>query len=100
MYIYAEKQRQKSWHDTHVKTRYFQKGDLVPLYTLKKHKWNMKMRGLGPFIINELSPSGAEKVEGKPMANFINGSHLKKCHEPLTQEMLWGKKQEILGKVA
>ena len=29
-----------------------------------------------------------ETLEGEPMANFINGSCLKRFHEPLTQEML------------
>ena len=91
MGIYAEKRRQKRWHDTHVKTGRFRKGDLVLLYTLKKNKRKLKMRGLGPFVINDLSPSGAvrlESLDGEPMANFINDSRLKKYNEPLTQEML------------
>ena len=74
-----------------VKTGRFRKGDLVLLYTLKKLKRKLKMRGLGPFVINELSPSGAvrlETLDGEPMANYINGSRLKLYHEPLTQEML------------
>ena len=29
-----------------------------------------------------------ETLDGEPMANFINGSCLKRFHEPLTQEML------------
>ena len=43
------------------------------------------MRGLGPFVINELSLSGAvrlETLDGEPMANYINGSRLKLYHEP------------------
>ena len=49
------------------------------------------MRGLGPYVINELTTGGAvrlETLDGEPMANFINGSCLKRFHEPLTQEML------------
>ena len=49
------------------------------------------MRGLGPFVFNELSPSGVvrlETLDGEPMANYINGSRLKLYHEPLTQEIL------------
>lgn len=50
--IYAEKQRQKQLYDSNVRTKEFQKGDLVLVYTLKKHKRKLKMRGLGPYVIN------------------------------------------------
>ena len=49
------------------------------------------MRGLGPFVINTLSMSGAmrlETLEGDQMTNFINGSRIKTYEEPLTQDML------------
>ena len=61
------------------------------MYTLKKHKQKLKMRGLGPHVINDITSGGAvclETLEGEPMANFINGSCLKRFHEPLTEEML------------
>ena len=51
----------------------------------------MKLRGLGPFVINEISPSGSIRLEtlnGELMANYINGSRLRVYHEPLTDEML------------
>ena len=83
--------RQKYWYDSKVRTKEFQKGDLVLVFTLKKHKRKLKMRGLGPYVINEITSGGAvclETLDGEPMANFINGSSLKRFHEPLTQEML------------
>ena len=89
--MYAEKCRRKHWHDQNIKTNRFQKGDLVLLYTLKKHKRKLKKRGLGPFVVSELTSSGAvrlETLEGAQMPNFINGSHLKKYEEPLTEDML------------
>ena len=49
------------------------------------------MRGLGPFVISELSTSGAvrlETLDGELMTNYINGSHFKHYEEPLTEEML------------
>ena len=61
------------------------------LYTLKKHKRKLKKRGLGPFVVSELTSSGAvrlETLDGAQMPNFINGSHLKKYEQPLTEEML------------
>ena len=89
--MYAEKRRQKQWFDRHVKTGRFKAGDLVLLYTLKKHKRKLKMWGLGPYVLNTMSPSGVvrlETLEGEQMANFINGSRLKKYEEPLTEDML------------
>ena len=89
--LYAEKQRQKRWHDKNMRSKEFQPGDLVILYTLKKQKHKLKMPRLGPFIINEISNGGAvrlETLEGGLMGTFINGSWLKRFHEPLTQDML------------
>ena len=51
----------------------------------------MKLRGLGPFFINSISPSGLvrlETLDGEPMANHINGSWLRVYNEPLTMDML------------
>lgn len=42
MGINAEKRRQKQWFGQHVKVGKFKKGDLVLLYTLKKHKCKLK----------------------------------------------------------
>ena len=61
------------------------------MFTLKKHKCKLKMRGLGPYVINEITSGGVvclDTLDGEPMANFINGSSLKHFHEPLTQDML------------
>ena len=64
---------------------------MVLLYTLKKQKQKLKMHGLGPFVINEITNGGAvrlETLDGEPMGTFINGSRLKHFHEPLTNDML------------
>ena len=61
------------------------------LYTLKKPKQKLKKHKLGPFVINELTSSGAirlETLDGAQMPNFINGSFLKKYEEPLTKHMI------------
>ena len=89
--MYAEKRHRKHWHDQNIKIEHFKKGDLVLLYTLKKYKQKLKKHGLGPFVINELTSSGAvrlETLDGAQMPNFINGSRLKKYEEPLTEYML------------
>ena len=89
--MYAEKRRQKRWHDRNLHTKEFHKGTLVLVYTLKQHKCKLKLRGLGPYVINSISPSGLvrlETLDGEPMANYINGSWLRVYNEPLTMEML------------
>ena len=61
------------------------------LYTLEKQKKKLKMRGLGPFVINEITNGGAvrlEMLDGEPMGTFINESRLKHFHEPLTNDMI------------
>lgn len=89
--IYAQKRRQKQFYDAHVKNKHFNKGDLVLVYTLKQHAKKLKKRGLGPFVIHEVSTSGAIQLatlNGEPMANWFSGYQLKKNYEPLTIEML------------
>lgn len=62
------------------------------------------MRGLGPFVINDITSAGAirlEILEEEPMANYINGSRLHIYNEPLTTCMLEmlhaGKRRKIVA---
>ena len=51
----------------------------------------LKLRVLGPFYLNEISPSGSVRLETlyvQLMANKINGSLLHLCNLPLTIDML------------
>ena len=89
--MYAQKRRLKQFHDAHIVNKEFQKGDLVLAYTLKQHTSKLKKRGMGPYIIHDLSTSGAvhlATLDGEPMANWISGCRLKKYKEPLTDEIL------------
>ena len=89
--MYAQKRRLKQFHDSHVINKQFQKGDLVLAYTLKQHTSKLKKRGMGPYLIHNLSNSGAvhlATLDGVPMANWISGCRLKKYKEPLTEEIL------------
>ena len=70
--MYAHKRRQKQFHDAHIKTREFKQGDAVLVYTLKQHQSKFKKRGKGPYIIHELSTSGAVQLatlDGEPITN-------------------------------
>ena len=89
--MYVEKRRQKAWHDRNLRLQEFKEGDLVLQYSLKKDKCKLTPQGLGPYIITTINNGGAvwlETLDGQPMANFINGSQLKKYNEPLTNEIL------------
>ena len=89
--MYANKRRQKEFFDKHVRTKEFAIGDYVLVYTLKQHAQKLKKQGMGPYVIKDLSPSGAVKLatlEGGEIPNWISGCRLKKYHLPLTQDML------------
>ena len=89
--MYALKKRQKSFHDAHIKTKEFKIGDLVLAYTLKQHTSKLKKRGMGPYVIHNISTSGALRlatIDGEQMPNWISGCRVKKYLEPLTLDML------------
>lgn len=72
------------------RTQNFYKGTLVLVCTLKLQKHNVKLKGMGPFAINNLSPSKAiwfETLHGsKWWITF--GRRLCVYNEPLTTNML------------
>ena len=85
--MYAQKRRLKKFHDAHIINKEFKKGDLVLAYTLKQHTSKLKKHGMGPFVIHDLSSSGAvhlATLDGEPMTSWISGCRLKKYHESLT----------------
>ncbi|MCO5580788.1 hypothetical protein L7F22_034659 [Adiantum nelumboides] len=66
-------------------------GDYVLMYIRKQHSKKLQKRGNGPYVIQDISSSGAIKLatlEGEEMPNWISGCRLKKYHLPLTTEML------------
>jgi hypothetical protein len=46
----VQKERDKAWHDKHIKKKTFKEGDLVFMYENKslKHLGNLRMHWLGP----------------------------------------------------
>ncbi|MCO5570782.1 hypothetical protein L7F22_024510 [Adiantum nelumboides] len=89
--IYAQKGNMKSFFDHHVINKEFATGDYVLMYTLKQHSRKLKKRGNGPYVIHEISSSGAIKLatlEGEEMLNWISACRLKKYNLPLATEML------------
>ena len=81
-YEQVQKQREKAWHDWHIKLRTFKVNDLVLLYDSKFDKFlgEFKMHCLGPYIINEIIEGGTihlVKLNGEPFTGKVNGIRLK-----------------------
>ena len=59
-----EKQRQKVWHDRHIKNKLFQVGGLVLMYYNKifKHPGKLKTHWLGSYIVKMITHGGAVKL--------------------------------------
>ena len=78
----VEKQRQKVWHDRHIKSTQFSIGGLVIMYDNKffKHPGNIGTHWLGPYVVKEITDEGVvnlEKLDGMEVKKLINGSRLK-----------------------
>ena len=74
-----------------MKNKNLSKGDLVLVYTLKQHASKLKKRGLGPYVVYDISSSGAIRLatlDNKPMPYYISGCRVKKYNEKLTTPML------------
>jgi hypothetical protein len=56
----VQKEREKAWHDRHIKHKKFQVGDLVLIYDNKfmQHPWKFRMHWLGPYVIQHVTEIG------------------------------------------
>jgi hypothetical protein len=56
----VQKERDKSWHDKHIKNKSFKEGELVLLYDKKKfqHPGKFRMHWLGPYQVNIVTDGG------------------------------------------
>ena len=59
------KDRQKAWHDRHIKHKQFAEGDLVLLYSIKfmKHPSKLQMHWLGPYLIHSINSGGVVQLQ-------------------------------------
>ena len=79
---HVEKDRQKAWHDHHIKNKKFTQGDLVLLYNSKfmKHPSKLQMHWLGPYLVHSITFGGAvqlQQLDGAVLPKIVNGSRLK-----------------------
>ena len=74
----VEKQRQKSWHDRHIKRKHFKVGGLFFMQDIKffKHPRKLRTHWLGSSIITKITDGGAVKLlklDGTEVQGMVNG---------------------------
>jgi hypothetical protein len=61
----VQKEREKAYHDRHIKKKSFKQGDLVLVYDSKfaRHPWKFITHWLGPYEITYVTEGGAVKLK-------------------------------------
>ena len=78
----VQKDREKAWHDKHIKSKEIKVGDLVLLYN-NKFAWfpsKFCMHWLGPYQVRQVTKGGATslvRLDGTMLPTMVNGSRLK-----------------------
>jgi hypothetical protein len=78
----VQKERDKAWHDRHIKRKSFKEGDLVLVYDSKflQHPGKFRMHWLGPYEVKIVTEGGVVQLKylgGTELRGMINGSRLK-----------------------
>ena len=81
-YYQVQKNREKSWHDRHIKSKVIKEGDLVLMYDSKFVRFPGKfcMHWLGPYRVWHVTEGGVAslvKLDGTMLPTMIKGSRLK-----------------------
>jgi hypothetical protein len=61
----VHKERDKSWHETHIKRKSFKEGDLVLVYDSKfiHHLGKFRMHWLGPYEVQTMTEGGTIQLK-------------------------------------
>jgi hypothetical protein len=78
----VQKEREKAYHDKHIKNNTFRQGDMVLVYDSKfiKHPGKFKMNWLGPYEVSYVTEGGVAQLKtlnGEWKEGLVNGSRLK-----------------------
>ena len=78
----VQKEKDKSWHDRHIKKKNFKEGYMVLLYDIKylQHLGKLRIHWPSPYQINSVTNGGVVKLQdlvGKEIQGLVNGSRLK-----------------------
>jgi hypothetical protein len=79
---HVKKEREKAYHDRHIKKKAFKQGDLVLVYDTKfmKHPGKFRTHFLGPYEVEYVTKGGAMQLNtlnGEWKEGLVNGSQLK-----------------------
>jgi len=82
----VQKNREKDWHDRHIKSKAIKVGDLVLMYDSKFAWFPRKfcMHWLGPYQVRHATEGGATSLawlDGTMFPTMVNGSRLKLYRE-------------------
>jgi hypothetical protein len=77
-----QKEREKAYHDRHIKKKAFRQGDLVQVYESKfiKHPGKFRMHWLGPYEVAYVTEGGVAQLntlKGEWKEGLVNGSQSK-----------------------
>jgi hypothetical protein len=78
----VQKERNKAWHDKHIKKKIFKEKDLVLMYDSKsfQHPGKLRMHWLGPYKVKTVTDGGVVQLKvlgGTELGGMINGIRLK-----------------------
>jgi hypothetical protein len=78
----VQKEREKAYHDRHIKKKAFKQGDLVLMYDSKfiRHPGKFRTHWLGPYEIAYVTEGGVvqlKTLKGEWKEGLVNGSRLK-----------------------
>jgi hypothetical protein len=78
----VQKEREKAYHERHIKMKSFRQGDLVLVYESKfiKHPGKFRTHWLEPYEIAYVTEGGVAKLKtlnGEWKEGLVNGSRLK-----------------------
>ena len=81
-HLQVQKNREKAWHDRHIKSKAIKVGDLVLMYDNKFARFPGKfcMHWLGPYQVKHVTEGGASslaRLDGTMSPTMVNGSRLK-----------------------
>jgi hypothetical protein len=82
----VQKEREKAYHDRHIKKKEFKQGDLVLVYDSKflRHPGKFRMHWLRPYEVSYVTEGGAAQLKtlkGEWKDGLVNGSWLKLYYE-------------------
>ena len=96
-----QKNREKSWHDRHIKSKTIKEGDLVLMYDNKFARFpgKFRMHWLGPYQVKHVIEGGDSSLatlDGIMMPTMVNGSRMKLYRDSQPLSLLRNKETKCV----